>query len=256
MIREFIERHFSKNQRRKVRNFLSDLRALFIISDLNKLARIYKTDKWGEHSYTPHYKTHLKKYRFKRINLLEIGVGGYEDPQAGGFSLRMWKKYFPFGKVYSLDIYDKSPLQERRIKIYKGSQVDTVLLDQIVKDIGNIDIIIDDGSHINEHVITTFEFLFPKLKDGGVYVIEDTQTSYWEDFGGSSDLNASKTMMNFFKTLSDCVNHVEFIKPGYQPTYYDQHILSIHLYHNLIFIHKGINNEPSNKVINNTTKRD
>lgn len=256
MIRDFIERNFSKNQRRKVRNFLSDIRALFIISDLNKLARIYKTDKWGEHSYTPHYRTHLRKYRFKKINLLEIGVGGYEDPQAGGFSLRMWKKYFPFSKVYSLDLYDKSPLQERRIKIYQGSQIDLVLLDQIVKEIGSIDIIIDDGSHINEHVITTFEFLFPKLKDGGVYVIEDTQTSYWEDFGGSSDLNDSKTMMNFFKTLSDCVNHVEFIKPGYQPSYYDQHILSIHFYHNLIFIHKGINNEPSNKVIDNTTKKD
>ena len=134
MIKDFVERNFSKNQRRKVRNFLSDLRALFIISDLNKLAHIYKTDKWGEHSYTPHYKTHLKKYRLKKINLLEIGVGGYEDPQAGGFSLRMWKKYFPFGKIYSLDIYDKSPLQEHRIKIYKGSQVDPVLLGQIVKE--------------------------------------------------------------------------------------------------------------------------
>ena len=96
MIKDFVERNFSKNQRRKVRNFLSDLRALFIISDLNKLAHIYKTDKWGEHSYTPHYKTHLKKYRLKKINLLEIGVGGYEDPQAGGFSLRMWKKYLPY----------------------------------------------------------------------------------------------------------------------------------------------------------------
>ncbi|MFN7014545.1 MAG: class I SAM-dependent methyltransferase [Bacteroidia bacterium] len=257
MLQEFIEKNFSKSFRRKVRNFLNDIRASFVPGNLNKLARIYKTDKWGEHFYTPHYMTHLKNYRFQRVNLLEIGVGGYDDPQAGGFSLRMWKKYFPFGKIFSLDIYDKSPLQENRIKIYKGSQVDLALLERIANDMGTIDIIIDDGSHINEHVIETFKYLFPKLKNGGVYVIEDTQTSYWEDFGGSSqDLNNPNTMMNFFKAFIDGLNHVEFIIPGYEPSYYDLHITSIHFYHNLIFIHKGLNNNPSNKVVNNITKKD
>jgi demethylmacrocin O-methyltransferase len=251
MVKDFIEKKFSKVQRRNVRNFLNDIRASFVPGNLNQLARIYKTDKWGEHRYTPHYKTHLKKYRFKKINLLEIGVGGYEEPLAGGFSLRMWKKYFPFGKIYSVDIHDKSPLQEKRIKIYQGSQVDLNLLDQIVHEIGTIDVIIDDGSHINEHVITTFKHLFPKLKDGGVYVIEDTQTSYWEDFGGSSEnLNDPKTMMNFFKNLTDSVNFMEFTKANYEPTYYDLHITSIHFYHNLIFIHKNLNDELSNKDMN------
>ena len=67
-----------------------------------------------------------------------------------------------------MDIYDKSPHEENRIKIYQGSQVDTDFLQSLCNEIGNFDIIVDDGSHINEHVIKSFEFLFPKLKKGGI----------------------------------------------------------------------------------------
>ena len=58
-------------------------------NNLNMLARIYKSDKWGKHFYTKHYKTHFKKFKFKKIKLLEIGVGGYHYPNIGGNSLRM-----------------------------------------------------------------------------------------------------------------------------------------------------------------------
>ena len=61
--------------------------------------------------------------------------------------------------------------------------------------------------------------------------------------------------MPFFKSLVDGLNHKEFIIPGYKPTYYDQHIISIHFYHNLIFIYKGLNDEPSNLVVNNTNDK-
>jgi len=118
---------------------------------------------------------------------------------------------------------------------------------------GSVDIIVDDGSHLNHHVIHTFEYLFPKLNDGGVYAIEDVQTSYWPDHGGDShDLNKTTSMMAYFKALADGLNHKEYIRPGYQPTYFDQKITSIHFYHNLIFIYKGNNNEPSNLILNNS----
>lgn len=215
--------------------------------NLNILATIYKSDKWGTHFYTKHYNTHFKKYKFKKIKLFEIGVGGYHFPYVGGNSLRMWKRYFPFGKIFSLDIYDKSFIEEKRIKIFKGSQTDEILLDQIIDQIGAPDIIIDDGSHINEHVIKTFSILFPKLKNGGIYVIEDTETSYWPDYGGDSEnLNNPSTMMNFFKSLTDSLNHQEFVRTNYTPTYFDKNIYSIQFYHNIIFIFKGINNEKSN----------
>jgi len=252
MIKKVLKNKLSKKSKRLFRNLLDDIRAIGSGNNLDKIGRIYRTDKIGGHFYTQHYQLHFKKFKFKKINLLEIGVGGYDNPFAGGNSLRMWKKYFPFSKIFSVDIYDKSPLEERRIKIFKGSQVDESLLTNIIEETGELDIIIDDGSHINEHVIETFKMLFPKLKKGGIYVIEDTQTSYWKSYGGDSvNLSNPNTMMNFFKSLTDCLNHKEIINPNYEQTYYDRNIISMHFYHNLIFIYKGDNNEESNSVINN-----
>ena len=256
MIIEVLKKKISNTSRRKLRHLRDEIKAIGSGNNLEKLAKIYKTDKASEHFYIPHYKLHLKKFRFKKINLLEIGVGGYTNPHMGGNSLRMWKKYFPYGKIFSIDIYDKSPLEESRITIFQGSQVDKDFLDKVTNEIGEIDIIIDDGSHINEHVIETFKLLFPKLKDGGIYVVEDTQTSYWKGYGGDSEnLNNPTTMMNFFKSLTDALNHKEFIKPGYEQSYFDKKICSMHFYHNLIFIYKGNNDEESNGVINNQEKQ-
>jgi demethylmacrocin O-methyltransferase len=156
------------------------------------------------------------------------------------------EKYFPFGKIFSLDIYDKSALQENRIKIYQGNQVGPIILSQITDENGKFDLIIDAGSHINEHVITTFKLLFPKLKDGGIYVIEYLLTSYRAACGGDDiDLNNPNTSMNFCKTLIDCLNYTEFNIPGYQSTYCDLHITAIHFYHNIVFIYKNKNTETS-----------
>lgn len=251
-MKEFVKSKFTERQRRRIRSVINYFKSIGRTHDLTSLAKIYKSDKCGWHSYTPHYRHHLKKFKYRKINLLEIGAGGYEDIKAGGESLRMWKRYFPFGKIYSIDIYDKSFLEESRIKIFKGSQVDDAFMQEVIKTISDFDIIIDDGSHINDHVIHTFKLLFPILKNGGVYVIEDVQTSYWEDYGGdSNDLNNPKTIMSFFKNLTDSLNYKELIRPGYQPSYFDMNIISIHFYHNLIFICKGRNTEESNVVKDN-----
>jgi len=237
---------------RKIANLVDNCRAKGK-SDLSEIGRIYRTDKVGKHFYTQHYSSHFERFRHSPINVLEIGVGGYNNPYHGGKSLRMWRSYFPLANIYSIDIYEKSPLQEDRIKIFKGSQVDKEFLDSVVEEIGEIDLIIDDGSHLNEHVITTFNLLFPRLKDGGIYVVEDTQTSYWPEFGGDSgNLNNPKTTMSYFKSLTDSLNNREFLIPGYQQTYFDRKITSMHFYHNLIFIYKGDNDEESNVVVNNT----
>jgi hypothetical protein len=253
VIKEFLRARLSLRQRFILRNLRNDLRSVFYGNDLDALARIYGTDKAGRHFYMAHYKSHLKKFKYKGINLLEIGVGGYKNPTYGGHSLRMWKRYFPFGRIFSIDIHDKSFLQERRVRIFRGSQVDKIFLDNVLHEMGEVDIIIDDGSHINEHIIETFKLLFPKLKDGGVYVVEDTQTSYWDEYGGDSlDLNNPRTALNFFKRLTDGLNNKEFINPGYKQTYFDKKIVSMHFYHNLVFIYKGNNDEESNIVVNNS----
>lgn len=223
---------------------------------LTSIAKKYGTDKAGSHFYITHYEAHFNKFRNAKIKLLEIGVGGYKDPDKGGESLRMWKEYFKNGSIFGIDIYDKHLLEENRIKIFQGSQGDEEFLKSVISEIGAPDIIIDDGSHINKHVITSFKILFPFLNIGGIYVVEDVQTSYWPNHGGSSfNLKKPGTTMNFFKQLTDCLNYEEFDNPYYKPTYFDKHIILVNFFHNMIFIHKGINNEGSPTYFNNPIRK-
>ncbi|KAG8163020.1 hypothetical protein KVR01_007498 [Diaporthe batatas] len=230
---------------------------------LIELAAKHGTDKHGNnkpdpdgtirppHKYAGHYDFHFSRYRhLDNINVLEIGVGGYEDPKKGGDSLRMWKEYFPKAQIIGVDYYDKTALQEDRIRIYQGSQDDPAFLERISEENGGFDVIIDDGSHCSNHVIASFKILFPLLKMGGIYAIEDLQTSYWKPiFGGSStDLSTQTTSMGFLKSLVDGLNHMELDILNYKPTYFDKHITSIQFYHNLAFIYKGENDEESNWI--------
>jgi demethylmacrocin O-methyltransferase len=231
--------------------FLQNMLAVLFNNNLTLLGILMGTDKaWWGHCYTPHYMMHFRRYKYKKIKLLEIGVGGHDDPNKGGNSLRMWKYYFPFARIFGIDIFDKSTLQEPRIKTLKGSQVDEDFLQEAMNIIDGADIIIDDGSHINEHVIKSFKLLFPLLNDGGIYVIEDIQTSYWPNLGGGGD----DSSMNFFKSLIDGMNYKEYLIPDYGPSYFDKNIISMHFYHNIIFIKKGNNNEESNLVRNGRFK--
>jgi demethylmacrocin O-methyltransferase len=214
---------------------------------LTRLAEKYGSDKWGAHSYTRHYETHFARFRQEKITLLEIGVGGYDKPEAGGASLRMWNAYFPHARIFALDIHAKNLVISDRVRIYHGSQTDEALLRSIDRDAGGFDIVIDDGSHINAHVIATFNVLFPLLKVGGIYVVEDTQTSYWPVLGGSSDdPDSPRTMMGFFKDMVHGLNHAEMIGEERAGARFDRDIVSISFYHNMVFIEKGDNTEPSN----------
>ena len=229
------------------------LYTLLYRGNLAKLAVAFGTDKEGIHFYSQHYQKHFSPLRKKRLTILEIGIGGYDKPTWGGQSLRMWKAYFPNSRIYGIDIEDKSFHNEHRIKTFKGSQVDEAFLQKVIDEIGAPDIIIDDGSHYNEHVIATFNYLFPLLSENGIYSIEDLQTSYWteidaENWGGSTDLAAPHTSMNFLKSRIDGLNYQEFMDKSYQANYFDKNIIAMHFYHNLAFIYKGINNEGSNII--------
>jgi demethylmacrocin O-methyltransferase len=243
-IKALLKENLNELQKRQVKHLLS--RFLFF-KDLCKIAKLCETDKESGHHYAKHYQRHFESLRRERLNILEIGIGGYENPNEGGESLRMWKIYFPKSCIFGIDIYDKTCHDEYRIKTFRGSQVDELFLRNVVEEIGTIDIIIDDGSHLNDHVITTFRILFPLMSSNGIYVVEDLQTSYWDNFGGSTDLTASHTSMNFLKSLIDGLNCEEFTFDEYVPNYFDKHIISMHFYHNLAFIYKGLNNEGSNR---------
>lgn len=212
---------------------------------LRAIAREMGTDKEGVHGYADAYERHLRHLRDEPITLLEIGIGGYADPHQGGASLRMWKAFFPKARIIGLDIQDKSPLAEDRITILRGSQADADLLERIAREHGPFDVVIDDGSHWCKHVLASFRTLFPHLTDHGIYAIEDLQTSYWETYGGSSGPRRTGTSMTMLQALVDGLNYAELDVPGYEPTYTDRWVESVTFYHNLAFIQKGPNLEPS-----------
>jgi len=222
------------------------------MESLTDLCIKFKSDKFGngQHHYTPVYEMYLEHIRHKPIRLLEIGYGGYSpelgyaEPNKGGESARMFKSYFdhPDSEIVVIDIEKKNIPPDARYRFIRGSQTD----DAFMRSLGQFSIILDDGSHNSADVIQTFNTMFPLLNYGGIYIIEDTQTSYFTEFSP-----LVKTTQ-YFKTLTDGLNHAEIRnRPSYVPTYFDKFIFTIHFYHNLIIVLKGDNTEPSN-IVHNT----
>ena len=215
---------------------------------LTWLARYFGSDKAGPmHRYTKHYQRFFEPMRNDRMVVIEIGIGGYSRSGEGGASLRMWKYFFPKSQIVGLDLQDKKFVEEERIRVFQGDQSDPKVLMGIVDEVGAPHIVIDDGSHRPPHVLATFDVLFPVLRDGGWYVIEDTQSSYWPEWQGAADRNASGTTMALVKNLVDGLNWEEFVDEPYEPSYTDLNVAEVHCYHNLVFIKKGHNQEGTHK---------
>ena len=169
------------------------------MSTLDNLAKVYGTDKSSDkHNYCVKYEKYLPFNRYDKLNILEIGV-------LDGKSLLTWKDYYYRSNILGIDINpDCKKYEEERISVEIGSQADDKFLNQISNEYGPFDFILDDGSHLNEHVIYSFETLFQYVKSGGIYIVEDVATSYFPWYGGG--LNDSKSMMEYFKKLTDDIN--------------------------------------------------
>jgi hypothetical protein len=181
---------------------LRRLGALPISRRLSLLAAWYGTDKGRDaHDYTQHYQRYLGSRRRERLRILEIGVGGQET-NSGGASLRMWRSFFPKAEVIGVDLYEKQLPAEARIRVLQGDQSDATFLRALGSREGPFDLVVDDGSHRGDYITLTFTNLWPFVSPGGVYVIEDLETAYDEDYGGGSP-GTSGTAMTLLKELLD-----------------------------------------------------
>src|SRR5687768_9836169 len=214
-------------------------------ANLDLLAALCGTDKFGLHQYTSVYEELTKPLRRRAVSLLELGVGGYGHV-TGGESLLMWAAYFPKGRIYGIDIEDKTALSRGRIKVFQCSQTDRPRLTALCDEIGPFDLVIDDGSHVNPHQIESFRILWPYVKDGGWYVVEDVQTSYWPSYGGGAPGSPAyaSSCMSFFKALADSVNQCEFLDPPRIQT--EPSIGQIAFHHNMIVLRKDESPRTSN----------
>lgn len=135
---------------------------------LNELGIKYHTDKTYNHKFCDYYEQNLKRDIYK---IWEVGV-------LDGASLKMWSSYYPLAKITGFDIVDKSSLKfNDNVSVKLLDQGNKEQLERLANENLDIDIIVDDGSHIIDHQIMTFEILFKSLKSGGQYVLEDLHTS-------------------------------------------------------------------------------
>jgi len=173
-------------------------------SDFYKYGIESGSDKITHHGYHRFYPSYLKP-NIKKI--LEIGIENM-------YSVTIWKKMYPSAFIYGFDI--NFDYVSDNIRIIRGDQSNTNDIDNLVNIIGNdVDFILDDGSHVPEHQIYSFIKLFPQLINGGVYIIEDIETSYLINkhiykyqlnYGFKSNLN----LVNVFHKVLHLLNR-EFI---------------------------------------------
>jgi len=167
---------------------------------LSKLCEKHGTDKgfvefekktpygWMPHSYSFYYNSLFSHCR-KNIKLVfECGIGSNNPDIAcnmttngrPGASLRVWREYFNKAQIIGADIDKTILFQEDRINTYEVNQLDPISIKNMWSKIkyDNFDIIIDDGLHTLNAGVTFFFHSFEKLKEGGIYIIEDVDFSY------------------------------------------------------------------------------
>jgi hypothetical protein len=145
------------------------------------------------------YHRHFARFRGQPLTMIEIGV-------FNGGSLRMWRDYF--GSQATIVGIDVNPeckqFSESGIDIVIGDQGDRAFLRSLADRYPDFAILVDDGGHRMHQQIATFEELYPRMRSDGVYLCEDTCTSYWPVFGGG--YREPQTFIESVKPLIDRLN--------------------------------------------------
>lgn len=156
--------------------------------------------------YLPIYEQLLSPYAGSKVRMLEIGV-------SKGGSLGLWRKFL--GKeaiIFGVDINPEcAAFDGESASVRIGSQSDPEFLQNVISEMGGVDVVLDDGSHIATHQRISFDALFPLLSNGGLYIIEDMHTAYWPGFEGG--MKRRGTAIEFLKDKIDDL-HAHFLRKG------------------------------------------
>jgi hypothetical protein len=165
-----------------------------------QLCKKNEADKVYYHGYNYFYPQFIEKFRNDSFKFLEIGYGD-------GKSLPVWIEYFPKADITIADINVELTYSDR-CRVVKFDQSSLSDLEKLKEKLKSVKLIIDDGSHNPIHQIQTFDFLFKNLlEDGGVYIIEDIEVSYWHP---ESTLYGYKSgtfnLVDHFKKYQEMIN--------------------------------------------------
>jgi len=186
--------------------------------------------KWTH--YFEIYDRYFSKYRGTDVHFLEIGV-------SHGGSLQMWKDYF--GSKARLFGVDVNPLcqqfEEDQVTIFIGDQADKPFLGRLQREMPRLDIVLDDGGHTMKQQINTFEALYPHISANGIYVCEDTHTSYWKRFGGGYRRRGS--FVEYSKNFVDALHAWHFENAGQRDvSEFTKSTYGVHFYDSIVVLEK------------------
>ena len=197
---------------------------------LTDIANLNGTDKgtigpsqrWPAHNYTDVYEAYLAPWRDKEITILEVGLGvpgehwdarmAHGRNEGGGGSLKTWRDYFPKAHIHGADINAAPHLDGERTRTHIVDQSDHTALKGLVAEIGTeIDLILDDGSHNPQHQQITLGCLWPALRPGGIYIIEDLLANGLGD--GRQNRMSSDKVLNTRRVLKHFQREGTFEEP-------------------------------------------
>ncbi|HVY76472.1 MAG TPA: class I SAM-dependent methyltransferase [Puia sp.] len=190
--------------------------------------------KWRH--YFEIYDRHFSRFRDKKINFLEIGI-------MHGGSIQMWQDYFKGNAtIYAVDINPEcKKFESESVKVFIGSQEDKNFLQDLKTKIPDIDILLDDGGHTMKQQRTTFEMMFDKVKDDGLYVVEDLHTSYFKYFGGG--YKKRKSFIEYSKNFIDKL-HAWHVPKKVPVDDFSRSTNSLHYYDSVLVIEKRVMTAP------------
>lgn len=178
----------------------------------------------------------LTRFRGQAIRMLEIGVF------AGG-SLEIWQDYLgPAATIVGVDITAIAVENAPGFDVHIGDQADPDFLRRVAAESGPFDVVIDDGGHQMHQQIASFESLYPLLNDDGLYVVEDTCTSYWDEFGAG--MGVPTTFIEYAKAKIDELN-ADFVNdPAFSATAFTRSTTTISFHQGLVAFEKHRNERP------------
>jgi 23S rRNA U2552 (ribose-2'-O)-methylase RlmE/FtsJ len=195
------------------------------------------------------YHRHFERFRGTKPVVLEFGV-------SQGGSLEMWRDYFGRGAtIHGVDVNPRcKQLETRRTKIFIGDQEDRKFLRSVAAETGQVDVVIDDGGHQFAQQINTFEEIYPRMSENGVFLVEDLHTSYWPKYGGG--LRKPGTFIEYAKDLSDQLNAWHSRQPDFTVDEFTRTTRSMHLYDSIIVFERGHVPKPRHERVGRNTVRD
>ena len=187
----------------------------------------YVCQKWAH--YFQIYERHFSRFRGKSLTFLEIGV-------SQGGSIDLWRRYF--GSQVSIIGVDIDPgcmrFNSAGVKIIIGDQGDPAFLSSLAQQVGQVDVILDDGGHRMDQQILTFDHLYPVLKEDGVYMCEDVHTSYDAAHGGGR--GRTDTFLTYMKERVDDLYDWYGSHPG--PSSLARNTLCLSFYDSIVVLEK------------------